>query len=237
MQSIELIVIGIGITTGALAGWLWSITSARLGDDDFWSRLNEVSKLLLSDVAEDQFLQQYLRILPALAKYVAKKLVILVLAFAPVVVAFVTLAPYATRQWYKRATHIEVTPAQQLTVSIAGQHFRLDESNSPPLSSLDLNAPATLSLAAGEFRCKTLMQKQEYSPHRIRGYGLAMIGFKRLDPIRLDPSDRTRSILVQLSSGDNNILWPYLNDWEFDYLIAVSLASVGCMLALRKRKR
>ena len=71
MQSIELMVIGVGIATGALAGWLWSITSARLGDDDFWSRLNEISKLLLSDVAEDQFLQQYMRMLPALAKYVA----------------------------------------------------------------------------------------------------------------------------------------------------------------------
>lgn len=237
MQSIELMVIGLGIAMGALAGWLWSITSARLGDDDFWSRLDEVSKLLFSDGAEDQFLRQYLRMLPALAKYVAKKLAILVLAFAPVAIAFVLVAPYATREWYKHATHIEVTPAQQLTVRIEGQQLRLDKANNSPLDSVNLNAPATLSLEAGEFRCKTLMRKRAYSPHRIRAYGLLMLGFKGLDPIRLDRADRTRSILVQLSSGDNNILWPYLNDWEFDYLLAVSLASVGCMLVLRKRKR
>jgi len=236
LQSIELMAVGVGIVTGAMAGWLWSTTSARLGDDGFWSRLNETSKLLWSDDTEDQFLQQYLRLLPALAKYVAKKLVILALAFAPVAIAFITLAPYATQAWYKRATHIEVTPAQQLTINISGRELRVDETNNAIPDSVDLNAPATLSLEVGEFRCHTLMQKRAYSPHRIHAFTLSMLGFAGLDPVRLDRTARTPSILVQLSSGDNNILWPYLSDWEFDYWIAVSLASVGGMLVLRSRK-
>lgn len=237
MHPLEIVVSGVGLAVGGLAGWLWSFISDRLGDDDFWQRLRTVVGLLVSAEGEDRFFQEYVKLLPLLMKFLAKKLITLALAFAPVVIAFLSLTLLATPVWNKRLTHVEVSPPQVLSVDVAGETLHLDESHNAIPSSVDLNAPAVLHTKAGEFHCESLMEKQAYSPHLLQWLTLIMLDWDMLAPQTSEPADAAPSILLRPSSGDDNVFWPYLNDWEFDFFVAVSLGSIIGILVPKVRKR
>ncbi len=237
MHPLEMLVSGLGLVVGCLAGWLWSNLSARLGDNRFWQQLQDVGRTLLSTDGENQFFEQYMRLLPLLVKFVARKLVVLVLAFAPVVIALAVMTPFATRVWDERVTHVEVAPAQTASVEVAGLRLYLDETDNKIPNSVNLSASAKLSTEAGEFRCENLMQKQAFSTCLLQRLTLSMLGWRLLEPATSPASDTAPPILLRPSSGDDNVFWPYLSDWEFAFLIAVTVGSIVCMLVLKVRKR
>ena len=237
MQLLEIGASGLGLAAGALAAVFWTVLSARLGDDGFWPQLHEVLKLLLADDQEDQFFKQYLRLLPLFLRHILTKLLITLVAFSPVAIFMLGFSPLAKRVWYQRATHVEVAPPQELIVRLTPATLRLDETNNKIPYSDELSGPAQISTIAGEFRCATLMQKQAYSSSVFQQLFLSMIGFKLIEPENSDNLVSGPTLLLQPVSGDNNSLWPYLNDWEFDFFAGVSFASIVGLIVSKVRRR
>lgn len=236
-MSLETLSGATGIAAGAAAGGIWCFASGRLREQELWPRLQALTRALISSDAEDPFARQYIRVLPVLMRYVGKQLIVLLLACAPVVAAYVALELGATRVMRRNVSHVEVAPRQSMTVTIAGKTLRLDESTGKIPNSVDLDALAVLSTNAGEFRCDTLMRKQAYSDDPAQRLLLALLGFKILRPEKPRAHAERQTLLLQPSCGDGNFLWPYLADWECGFLMAVSLASIGGMLFLKARKR
>jgi hypothetical protein len=89
MVPVEWFAMGSGLGSGALAGWLHTrLSRNRTGDYALWSGLASLAQSLISPCAEQPFLTRYLRLWPVLLRYIAKKTVVIMLAFFPVALAF-----------------------------------------------------------------------------------------------------------------------------------------------------
>ncbi len=97
MEVIDGIACAVGLGAGLVAAGLWGFASTRLGDGGFWRQLAVVSRLLLSADEEKPFFQEYLRLWPALIRFVARQLVVALAAAAPVALAFACMTLLAGR--------------------------------------------------------------------------------------------------------------------------------------------
>jgi len=236
MLSVELLAGGLGLIVGGLASGLWSWLSKRLGDDGFWPRLNQVMQLLLSSEPDNQFFREYLKLLPFFVKHVAKKLAVALVALSPVVLAWLMLSPLANSVWYRHPIDVEIYPAQALSIRTADSTLELHETDGKIPYSDELARAVSLITAAGEFQCPTLLRKQAYSSTLVQRWLLPLIGFQLLAASESVEPLGGAAFLIQPTSGDNNCLWPYLNDWEFDFFACLSLASVAGMAFSKVRK-
>lgn len=91
-HAIEVATVMLGAALGAMTVLIWQRVGALLGQDGFWHRFAAVARSLFSPGAEDRFLRDYFRLSRALAGYVGKKLLTLVVAFLPVIIV-VTFIP------------------------------------------------------------------------------------------------------------------------------------------------
>ncbi len=227
MHSIEIVSVGLGLVAGGLAGWLFPFLSTRIKEEDFWPRLQEVIKLLVSGDEEQDFFGQYIRLLPLFAKHLAKTLLVALLAISPVILAILVLSPQANQTWNERATHIELSPTQALAISWSDQTVELGNGKNQIPVTNDMDSPATLVTEAGEFRTPTLLQKQAYTPSMLSRGLLSLIGFQMLQPESDDALATDSMFILQPTTGGPNLLLPSLNDWGFDVLAAQSLPSLG----------
>lgn len=139
MTTIEVAAGATGIVLGIVAAVIWEFVSARVGEQGFWTKLQEFAAALVSTDDEQNLWSKYLELLKLSASYVFRQLITVVATFAPLVLLIAILHPLATHHWN--------------------------------------------------------------------------------------------------SHGDTNSLWPYLNDFEFAFLIGISFASLAGMVFFKLKKK
>jgi hypothetical protein len=222
---------------GLLSGLLWMAISARLSGRRFWAQFAVTAQTLFSNADASQFLKQYLKLLPLFVIYIGQIVVTVLLATLPIIAGYEILSPWADRVWHDHATHLEIQTTQPVTLSTQGKSFELNQNQSSiPIDNLDLSKPAELVMEGGAIHCPTLLGKHAYTSSFWRWLLLTSLFFDDLDPASEIPTGPLPSVMVRSSSGDNNFCWPYLNDWEFDFLVAVCVGSV-LSLFVPKRQR
>ena len=233
MSRFELIACVIGIGVGLAAGRIAHRVSRRLGDDGFWLRLARVSRALLDADSEISIIREYVQLWAALCKFVIRTAVTMLLALSPVLLGFVGLETAANRYTKPIAALVAITPVQSVVVNLAGQSLTFDSKNPLIPATMGLDAPAVINVQHGSMHCNRLARKQAYASRVSDRLVLFSLGFELLPLVPADAS--IVMVLIRPFNDDNNALWPYLSDWEFDFFVSVGLASVaGTFLSKRR---
>ncbi len=93
MELNEIAIAMVGALLGTGAAVAWQRTCAHLGEDHVWHKFAVTARSLVSDRPDDPFLAHYFELARALATYVGKRLVAAAVAFLPVALVLVLLAP------------------------------------------------------------------------------------------------------------------------------------------------
>lgn len=172
----------------------------------YWTVVGkDIHGLLYAD--EGDFWNHYVNIIRQTGKYVGQQLFALVLAFAPLVIAFYVVGPPLFALW-DRGAELDVIPAE------AG---RLSFDNGVPALTLPdgvvIDVPPDVGSVAV---CR---------PERIACVVLLGFGFT---VVTVEPSVSAEVDLVVVRSAhaDWNPLWPYLSDPEFLFFVSLSLGSI-----------
>lgn len=233
-RRIELLACGAGLVSGFAAAWLATVSSRKLGAKGDWWRMMAVGRALLTSEDQNHFFRQYVAFWPVMCLFVAKKFATAAVALLPVLLTFVCLAPWASGFWESHASHIEFAPPQHLVVEHFGKTLHLQPNRCTIPTGADLDGPAVISIPEGRLYCAQLTYKQATSSNWFERGLLSLLGFEMLEWERPGHVEGPR-LLVRPSCDDNNVLWPYLSDWEFDFFVAVCIASVAGTLVARSR--
>lgn len=225
MQQLDCVTAALGIAVGGFATWLWREIHLRSGHDDFWHRFARVAQCAVSDDDANDFLKSYLNLLTRLPVYVGKRLFALVVALMPIVLLVTFLGPYAIEQRNGRARYIEVFPKQQVAVRLNDQSLNLDRNHGLIPLRNDPNVAATFTTDYCVLHSDSLAKKFAASSSAIDHLLFKALGFD-VQRIRATQASGKQLLVVRLSCGDSNVLWPYLNDLEFTFFVAVTLGSL-----------
>ena len=231
---IELLAVGAGLAAGWAAAWLAAIISNWLGAKGYWSKIATVGRSIQTSEDQHQFLRQYARLWPILLAIVAKKSCVALAGLLPVLITYVCLETAVSNFCQSLVPRMEFAPPQTLVVRNAALTQQLDAHNCSLANSPQWRGPAEISAQEGQFHSTDLIRKQAYAAGWPQRLLLGLLGFSMLVSAAPDHMELPW-LLVCPSWNDNNVLWPYLNDWEFDFFVAVCLASIVGTLVTRWR--
>lgn len=230
MLSQKLIVWYAGaILFGALVAWTTVSIFRRCAPTgttrQYWADVGkDIHGLLYGD--EGNFWSHYVNLIRQTGKYVGQQLLAVVIAFAPLVVAFYLLGPWVFSLWDGDADPTVVpenagillkTPSQLDGVDITEMKLTLSDG-------IVVNIPAGAGSVAvcepGRFACFVL-----------QGFGFTAI------TVQANPSASRDVIVIRTAHDDWNPLWPYLSDPEFLFFLTLSLSSIVFFARKQKSKK
>lgn len=181
---------------------------------EYWTGVSkDIHGLLYGD--EDNFWSHYVNIIRQTGKYVGRQLLALVLAFAPLVIAFFVIGPWIFTQW-DRGAELTVIPHQ--AGSLASTRGQSDGSEIEKLTltlsdgtavDIPANAGSVAVCEPGRFSCIVL-----------QGFGFTAVTVDTLGPPDLS------LVIIRTAHNDWNPLWPYLSDPEFLFFLSLTLGSI-----------
>ncbi|MFN0055445.1 MAG: hypothetical protein ACKV0T_25135 [Planctomycetales bacterium] len=219
-----------GLLLGGLVSAIWQGITLRLGKSDFWTSFRRLTGELVTG-NEDQFLQQYGQLLKLLGGYLGRNALTLCLSFLPVVLTVLFAAPAAMDRYNLQARWLEVHVAESVELRIGGQVLTSEgePARFTPVPGED--GAGTVTLSTGELAFDSWLHNQAFSTSGAKCLGLELLGF-HAHHVEQGPE----LLIVRASRGDANFFWPYLNDAEFAFYLALSLASaIGMVILKRKR--
>jgi hypothetical protein len=226
------IAVAAGVALGFVVALISRIVSARLGKGEFWAELPLLTRRLATGSDSDEFLRVYGRLLKLLGEYLARNAIQLVASFAPVVATVVLCGPAVMESYNLSALALAIHPKQPLTIVAGGERFESSAEGAAiqPIPRGDGRGSAITS--AGEFEFASLWHNNAWCTTGWSRVGMTLLGFDAHDS-----GSPGAFLILRPSCGDSNPLWPYLNDLEFAFYLAIAAASGLTVLFLRKRVR
>lgn len=214
-QSLFLWYLG-AVAFGAIVAWTTISIFRRLVPKGttrkYWSDIGDgIHGLFYGD--EDRFWLHYGNVIRQSAVYIGRQLFGLLLAFAPLVLAFIVLGPWIISKW-DRDAKITVHPPTAGTVSV-----RSIEAGDPPQIVLTLENGYEIALAE-KSGSQVVCQPGRIACLILLGFGFTAVS---LDQASSGVADL---VIIRADHNDWNPLWPYLNDPEFLFFLSLSLCSV-----------
>jgi hypothetical protein len=184
----------------------------------YWSEVAKgIHGILAGDV--EQYWSHYVAVITQTGRFVARQIVGIALAFAPLVVALFMAGPWFFARWDSGAAW-EVIP------STAGD--LVADADGKPGRSLAIRDGPTIALP-GQPGATAVCQPDSLACLTLSGFG-----FKTVAVDEMHRGDRAL-IVVRTAHDDWNLLWPYFSDPEFIFFATLSLGSL--LLFLRKPRR
>jgi len=228
--------VAVGVIMGLVGGWLfyhlWRGLLPRSRSREFWWSLpDSVCGMLTSDAPSDLF-RHYRTLIAATAHYASHNTLAVLVGIAPIAVIFLLLDA-----WYLSshvAARVEVYPATAIAqpaglVSnwrIDGQRLRIDRGQ------LD---EAPVQLAGQTLDREALTKKQAFCKTMVACLLFDMMLFETHSIKPQAESQMSGSVIVRPSLLDSNPFWPYLNDLDFWFFIAVMSSSAAAVWWSRHR--
>ncbi len=240
MSLLELLASAAGFASGFLAASLSVICSSRLPATDFWPRVKRFSELLVAADEQRDFLRQYIALWPVLGRYLARNLVLMIAALVPIILSWWLFSIAAVRVTCPSAVFVLMAPSQQVTIQWPGDPAQeqsplsLQPHENRVKTAVGLEQPVVFSLPEGRLRCSTLIHKHAYASRWTGRLSFALLGFRTMSEER--PPGNLRWLLVQPDRGDDNVLWPYLSDWEFVFFVAIALGALFVPISRRTKR-
>jgi hypothetical protein len=188
----------------------------------YWKGVGKAIHGLLYD-EEDRFWSHYGSIIRQTAIYVGQQLLGVVLAFAPLVVAFYLFSPWIFAQWDRNAS-MTVIPQHAGALTIIMSESDPDGIDQRTLT-LQNGTPISLPPKSGSV---VLCPPRHFACVLLQGFGFTALTVESLQAADLD------LVIVRSEHGDWNPLWPYLSDPEFLFFLSLILGSI--FLFTRKEK-
>lgn len=220
MNPIQLAAVAIGIPLGVTFAAIWHFVARSLGKGDFWQTFARTAQQLISGEDEGNFIHQYLSLLSALVSYVGKMLFAISLASLPVGIGLYYFLPIADAATLRAAQFLEIHSPDAASIQLAGRAFSI-RPNGPriPLE-FNLDQGGELFTLGGRAKVDTLEVKHAFSASLWQRVLLSSLGFRVAQLGSPTPAEASL-VILRPSQGDDNLLWPYVNDLEFLLLIVI----------------
>ncbi|MGH8249923.1 MAG: hypothetical protein ACREVI_04375 [Steroidobacteraceae bacterium] len=220
--------VSFGLLAGAAVGWLfqriWRRILPRPLSRAFWQGLPVNLRGMMKSAEPDDMLRHYQALLRATAGFAGRNLLGISLGIAPI--AILLLAYDGLNLPGRFATQVEAYPASTISRMampsgewrVDGQRLLVDRRS---LSDVPLrvagHALDRSALAGKQAFCETTLS--------CLSYDILLFETHRIDSV----PDRARSgsIVMRPRLLDRNSLWPYLDDVEFWFFIAVMAGSAA----------
>jgi hypothetical protein len=226
-----------GTIMGFVGGWLfyllWRGLLPRSRSREFWRSLpDSVHGMLTSDEPSDLF-RHYRTLVVAAARYAGRNTLAVLVGTMPIAVIFLLLNTLDLSS--RVATSVEVYPATAI-VRPAGlmSDWRMDDERL--LIDLGKSGDLSVQLAGQTLDRESLAKKQAFCETTISCLLFDMMLFETHS---IDPqaeSQRDGSVVVRPVLLDSNPFWPYLNDLDFWFFIAVMSGSAAAAWWSRHRR-
>lgn len=228
------VILWIGIATGAVLGILVAVISRaiskRLKKGDFWTELPQLTRALASGSDSDEFLRVYGRLLKLLCRYLAGNAVQLAASFAPVVATVVLCGPAVMEVYNHRAVALAIHPPHELKLDLEDEQFETNAGGSLIEPIPRSEKPGKAVTAAGEFPFESVRRNNAWCTGDWGQLGMSLLGFDA----QLAPAGGG-FLILRPDCGDLNPCWPYLNDLEFLFYVAITAGSGVTAVVLKKR--
>ncbi len=222
----------VGAALGAGVASISRSVSRRFGGGEFWGALPGLARALASQSDGDMFLKNYGRLLRLLAAYLFRNALQIGASFAPVVATVVLLGPSVMEVYNRGATELAVHPAQNLQIETEGAVYTTNSAGSAIAPAPDFAGSGVAIGRAGLFEVTNPRRNSAWCTTEWGRLGMAMLGFATFPA-----TDATGYLVLRPYRGDSNPLWPYLNDLEFFFYLALTVTSGLTALILKSRGR
>lgn len=229
--------IATGIILGFAAGWLfyrlWRWLLPRSQSHDFWRTLPASARAMLNSDEPSEIFRHYRTLITAIARFVVRNTLSLIVGIAPVAAIFLLL--YALDPSGRVATSIEIHPAAAISAQPALLKIGHTIEENLLIDREKLNG-GTINLAGLPLDAKTLGKKQAFCESTVSCllFDMMMFATHRIrSPAKIKS---TGSVVVRPLHLSNNPFWPYLNDLDFWFFIAVMAGSAVAAWKRRPRR-
>lgn len=219
----------VGVLLGLVAGYLfyrlWRVIVPRSWSRSFWrSVAGEINGMLTCEDPSDM-LKHYKAFLVSIAGYIARSSMGLVLALIPVASVYVGLSFLDPSG--REAKYLEVYPAIHLGGSGAANYFSRTVDGRLLIQRTDIG-DAGIRIADKRLDQNMLAKKQAFCPS-IVSCALYDLMWFQTHIVELENSPGG-SVIVRPVLLDSNPFWPYLNDLDFWFFLAVMAGSTAAVL-------
>ncbi len=212
----------LGVAAGFAIGGLFRLVVPDGTNYRYWNSVGQ-SVLVLIFGDEAHFWANYWKIISSTGRYVLRQLLALLVAFGPLVILMIVVAPWIWTYWNDGAAMV-VLPESTGRVSESSAGTGPDRS-----MALQLQDGTSIPIPrdAGSFAiCPSL---------NLSCLALQSVGFHTTVNPEATGADG-RLIIVRATRNDWNPLWPYLNDPEFLFFASLSIVSVYAIFRPSQRK-
>ncbi len=224
------------IGAALLLGWsfvaIWRRIVSAEASALFWRSFVRTSGTVLSADEFDHLMAHYRTLIGLVARYLGRSLLGVAAASVPTVLALLFVAPPAVEAWDGAAGSIEVYPPG-IPVSINGRTVTPD-GDGRARRPLDTRGTGTLKTAFSAVETVDLAGRYGFCRPSVHCAVLASLAF-RVTVIGEEPGDGVAYVVIRPSRGDVNVLWPFLSDLEFSFLVAFVCATFVGYVATRRR--
>jgi len=225
----------VGVMSGLIGGWLFYRLWRRIVPSSwsrvFWRTLAiNAHRMLTCDEPSEMFVH-YRALLTATAAYTGRSILGLLLATAPIVIIFPLLAAYDPSG--QIAESAEVHPATVIgDLSRLSPPWRIDDER----LFVDRNqlGESRVQLAGKSLDSGMLAEKRAFCRTTVSCLLFEMMLFET-HLISPEEEKISNSVIVRPALLESNPFWPYLNDLEFWFFIAIMLGSAGAAWLSRRR--
>ena len=216
----------LGLALGAAFVVSWRIFVPRGATSRVMSELISIARDMTRTDEVDKFLGLYKRLFINVGGYLARNIAGLAFACLPMVLVWTLLVPPALDAWGSRTDVLAAYPELDSLAIAEPQGSRSEDQAATRLTVMvDGNKVSTYAPHGRLAICWS----QAYCTFFV------LLGFEvRETPNALIAG--TSFIVIRPQHSDDNLLWPYLSDLEFTFLIAFVLATLGTFLPPRRRR-
>jgi hypothetical protein len=218
------------VVLGLAGGWLfhsiWRRLLPRARSRDYWTSVPVSVRGMLTSESTPDLLHHYRTLIGALASYAGRNLVAVIAAMIPIIVIALLLS--ALDPSARLAKSIEVHPATAITTAASAPGRWRTDDDGLVISRAALG-DSPVRLAGRTMDASALAEKQALCKTTVSCALLDMMLFET-HSARVPGPVIVRPLLL-----NGNPFWPYLNDLDFGFFIA--LMSGGAAAALWSRRR
>ncbi len=222
-----------GFLGGCLFYGLWRRLLSRSASRNFWRTLPVTVRSMLMSDEPRELLSYYRTLIAATARYAGFNLLGVMVGITPITVIFLLL--YALDPSSRVAASVEVHPAMVITHP-AELVNDLQQDKEHMLIDLDKLDDSPLQIAGQTLDRETLAKKQAFCKTTA---SCLMFGMMMFETHKINPQTGYQvggSVVVRPVLLDSNPFWPYLNDLDFLFFLAVMLGSVTAAWWSRHRR-
>lgn len=222
------------IVVGVICGWvfhhLWRGLLPRTRSREFWAGIPVSARGMLTSEEAPEMLRHYRALIGAVFRYAGRNTFAILVAVTPIVAITFLLA--AIDPSNRLAKSIEVHPANAAAPSLgASGNRRMDDEG----LIIDRSAlgDSVVRVGGRTLDADELARKQALCSGTFSCLSLEMMLFQTH---RIDPGAVRGPVVVRPVLLDANPFWPYFNDLDFSFLIALTAGGTAAAWWSRRRR-